>query len=126
MLTIDQIMDREKRDMYFIDFNGHTFGDTPAKKLARTEHFKWFKQNNLTVEVAAPDGWLEGDPGIYAVYFDGPHDPRVAAYASLFEDVTGTISLNPKAYQMKLITCQSWLDNDGPARLVRDLSNDDW
>jgi len=124
LLSIDQIMDREKRDMYFIDFNVGSLDKTPAKTAARTRHFAWFKANGLAYQAAAPRGWLWGNPGIYAVYFDSTDDPRVADYTTLFEDASGT-SVDPSAYQMSLIPYQSWLDHGGPARLASDLNDDD-
>jgi len=122
MLSIDQIMEREQRDMYFIDFNGKSVGPTPAGTAARKQHFDWFRANNLTWETAAPRGWLEGDPNIFAVFFTGTNDARVSAYAAEFEDAGGTASLNPEAYQMYLIAYQAWLDEGGPARLASDLA----
>ena len=124
MSSVDQIMDREKRDMFFIRF-GWPFDDDPGHP-SRRRHFDWFAANGLRLETAAPRGWLEGDPGCYAVHFDGPDDPQVARYAAEFEDATGQ-SLDPDNDQMVLLPYQSWLegqqvdggedgpDPDGPA-----------
>jgi hypothetical protein len=124
--TIDQIMDEEKRDMFFIRF-GQPFIDPgePPNPKPRQEQLAWFKAKGLTYATAAPRGWLEGDPGNFAVYFDNPEDPRVAEYTARFENADGG-SLDPDAYQMVLITYQSWLDNDGPGHLARESVEDRW
>ena len=100
-------MAAERRDMHFVQF-GSWFGDHPDRP-SRRRHFDWFKAHGLRWETAAPRGWLEGDPGVYAVHFDGPDDPRVARYAAEFEDATGT-SLEPDAYQMYSLPYASWLE----------------
>jgi hypothetical protein len=120
-------MDHEKRDMYFIQFSRDPF-DFAEKRYQTTvrQHHKWFETRNLSHAIAAPRGWLWGDPGCRVVYFDGADDPRVAEYSAEFEDETGR-SLNPKKYQMVLMSYQSWLDGDGPRHLADDLaSGDDW
>jgi hypothetical protein len=125
--TIDQIMDHEKRDMYFIQFGRDPF-DFAEKRYVTTvrRHLKWFEKMKLSHAIAAPRGWLWGDPGCRVVYFDGPDDPRVAQYSGEFEDETGR-SLNPNKYQMVLMSYQSWLDGGGPRRLADDLAdNGDW
>ena len=66
----------------------------------------------MRAHAVAPRGWLEGDPGIHAVHFDGPDDPRVAQYAAEFEDDTGK-SVAPDAYQMYVISYASWLEKRG-------------
>jgi hypothetical protein len=121
MQTIDEIMDAAKRDMYFIRFPHPFFTgcDKPNPKL-RIEHLAWFDANGLPYVKAAPRGWLEGDPGCFAVYFSGIDDPRVAAYAAEFEDAEGK-SLHPDDYQMFLVIYQSWLEAGGlPDRDVDD------
>jgi hypothetical protein len=125
--TIDQIMADEKRDMYFIQFGRDPF-DFAEKRYPDIvrRHREWFETRNLSHATAAPRGWLCGDPGCRVVYFDGPDDPRVAEYSAEFEDETGK-SLNPKKYQMVLMTYQSWLDGGGSRRLADDLAiGDDW
>ena len=104
--TMDTIMAREKRDMFFIRF-GWPFNENPDHP-SRKRHFDWFAAHGLRHEVAAPRGWLEGDPGCHAVYFDGPDDPRVALYTAAFEDATGK-SLDPDNYQMGLLPYEAWL-----------------
>jgi hypothetical protein len=123
ILSVDQIMDREKRDMYFLDLKGVTFDPAPAKMAARKQHFDWCKVNKLKIKIAAPRGWLEGDPGLYAIHFSAD-DPLVATYTALFERPDG-ISLYPEVYQMDFLTYQSWLDHDGPKHMT-DLARDDW
>jgi hypothetical protein len=102
--TINQIMANEQRDMLFIDFQD---GFGPRHSHWRKRHFDWFAANNLRYETAAPQGWLSGDPGIFAVFFDSGTDPRVVAYATEFEDKDGK-SLHPDDYQMKMFLYQDW------------------
>jgi hypothetical protein len=53
--TIDQIMDDEKRDTYFIQFGTDLFDFASKRnKTSRRQHFEWFKAKNLTHEIAAP------------------------------------------------------------------------
>lgn len=120
ILSVDDIMARERRDMHFIRF-GWPFNDNPGHP-SRKRHFDWFAANGLRWEAAAPRGWLEGNPGVHAVHFDGPDDPRVAQYSAVFEDATGK-SLDPENYQMVLLPYAWWLDGswvdgreDGPER----------
>jgi hypothetical protein len=105
--SVDEIMARERRDMHFIRF-GWPFNANPDHPSWR-RHFDGFAANGLRWETAAPHGWLEGDPGVHAVHFDGPGDPRVALYSAEFEDGTGR-SLDPDAYQMVLLPYAWWLD----------------
>jgi hypothetical protein len=107
MRSVDQIMAAEKRDVFFVQF-GSPFDHDPDHP-SRERHFEWFKHHGMRWETAAPRGWLEGDPGIFAVHFDGPDDPRVALYAAEFEDADGK-SLEPDAYQMYLLLYDSWLE----------------
>jgi hypothetical protein len=98
--------------MLFVQFGTSPFDhdhDRDRGRPARKRHFDWFKTHNLRWETAAPRGWLEGAPSIFAVHFDGPDDPRVALYATEFEDGTGK-SLNPDAYQMFRLQHASWLE----------------
>ena len=123
--SIDQIMDEEKRDMYFVDFSRLLFsGDRQLMEQHRQEHFDWFASKELRHAPAAPRGWLEGDPGLYAVYFAGQDDPRVAEYTARFENADGS-SLEPEVYQMNLLPYQSWLDHGGPDRLAREFADDE-
>lgn len=105
--TVGEIMAREKRDMLFIRFDLE-FGADRSQNPARPGHLAWFDAKGLRYEPAAPRGWLEGDPGIFAVFFDGLNDPRLAEYVALFEDANGR-SLMPDEYQMVLLTYESWL-----------------
>lgn len=124
--SFDQIMDEEKRDMYFIDFGRFLCGLEEQSMLKmRQEHFEWFGSKGLRHASAAPRGWLEGDPGLYAVYFTGLDDPRVAEYTARFENPDG-LSLDPDTYQMSFVTYESWLAHDGPGHLARDLAEDNW
>lgn len=107
--TIDEIMARRKRDTFFIQFKG----TRSSRTMARQEHLAWFDRMALRYEMAAPRGWLEGDPGLFVVYFDDADDPRVGQYSTLFEDRDGR-SLAPSHYQMVLLPYESWLNN--PAR----------
>lgn len=106
--TIDEIMDREKRDTLFIDFKALQWRRSRGENPSRQRHFEWFDANGLTYEPAAPRGWLEGDPGIYVVYFDGPDDPRIAQYSAEFEGADG-MSLVPSEYQMTIISFRDWM-----------------
>ncbi len=120
MRSVDQIMDTAKRDMFFIRFGGDCLDiDGPSDPLPRAEHLAWFDAHGLSYEIAAPRGWLEGDPGCFAVHFAGLDDPLVAAYTGRFENEDGK-SLNPDAYQMVYMTYQSWLDEGGPSRMKED------
>jgi hypothetical protein len=109
MMSIDQIMAREKRDMLFIRF-GRPFDPGKRSDPVRKRHFEWFASKGLRYETAAPRGLLEGDPGIFAVYFDGPDDPRIAEYSSIFEDANGK-SFAPDEYQMLILSYKDWLQN---------------
>lgn len=123
--SVDQIMDEEKRDMFFIDFGRFLLDhDKQSMSQRRQEHFDWFAAKDLRHASAAPRGWLEGDPGLYAVYFTGPDDPRVAEYTARFENADGS-SLEPEVYQMSLLPYQSWLDHGGPDRLAREFADDE-
>jgi len=99
--TIEQIIAQEKRDMLFITFD-HLSARSGLPNSSRQRHLDWFDAKKLHYELAAPEGWLEGDPGIYAVYFDGLDDPRIKEYSSIFEDESGK-SLIPEGYQIVII-----------------------
>jgi hypothetical protein len=113
--TMDEIMGRERRDMLFVQFGSpfSTFEERLASNAARKRHLKWFASKGLRYEKTAPRGWLEGDSGIFVVYFDGPADPRVTEYSAIFEDVHGK-SLAPEAYRMMILPYDAWL-RDPPA-----------
>jgi hypothetical protein len=116
--SVDTIMDEEKRDMFFIDFGAfYNEGFAPERARHREEHFAWFRFQGLRYVPAAPRGWLEGNPGLFAVFFSGPADKRVEDYTSRFENLDGS-SLEPDYYQMRLVTYQSWLDRGGPGHLT--------
>lgn len=104
--TTDEIMAQEKRDMLFVRFTP-PFGKSAPPNLSRQRHLDWFASKDLRYELAAPRNWLEGDPSLFAVYFDGPDDPRVAEYAALFENADGK-SLAPAEYQMVIVPYASW------------------
>jgi hypothetical protein len=117
--TTDEIMAREKRDMLFIRFR-LSFGKSAPPDLSWQRHLEWFASKNLRYELAAPRDWLEGDPGLFAVYFDGPDDPRIAQYSALFEGADGK-SLAPEEYQMMIVPYSSWSagrDNQEKDRLL--------
>jgi hypothetical protein len=106
MRTINEIMNRGKQDMLFVRFDQPCArGGLPNPSQQR--HLEWFASRGLHHELAAPEGWLDGDPGIIAVYFDGTDDPRVAEYSSIFEDESGK-SLVPGSYQMVIVSFASW------------------
>jgi len=121
--TIDEIMSRERRDMLFVRFK-QSFTHPREACSSRQRHLEWFDAKGLRYEIAAPRGWLEGDPGMFAVYFDGLDDPRVAEYSALFEDAAGK-SLLPGEYQMSILTYHAWLrhqpePDDDPIELPAD------
>ncbi len=124
--TMDEIMDEEKRDMFFIRF-GMPFGDAdePSIKTAKQEHFAWSDAKGLAYAEAAPSGWLSGDPGIHAVYFDSPEDPRVVEYTATFENADGS-RRDPNLYEMGLRLDQAWLDDGGPAIRAGSTDVTDW
>jgi hypothetical protein len=101
MRTIDEIMAQEKRDMLFVRFD-QSSARSGLPNPSRQRHMEWFQAHKLRYELAAPKGWVEGDPGIYAVYFDGLDDQRIREYSSIFEDASGK-SLIPEDYQMVMI-----------------------
>jgi hypothetical protein len=100
-------MAREKRDTVFVRFRPLSGRSAPPNP-SRQRHLEWFGSKGLRYELAAPRGWLEGDPGLFAVYFDGPDDPRILEYSALFENADG-ISLAPDEYQMMIVSYASWL-----------------
>ncbi len=106
--TIDDIMARQQRDTFFVRFKGAR----SLKSSSRPRHLEWFDHVGLRYELAAPRGWLEGDPGVFVVYFDGLDDPRVRQYSDFFEDAEGR-SLAPEEYQMVLLSYGSWLNDSG-------------
>ncbi len=118
--TMDEIMAREKRDMLFIQF-GAIFDFDRSQNPSMQRHFKWFDVKGLRYEIAAPRGWLSGDPGIFAVHFDGPSDPRLADYVAAFENTDGK-SLVPDEYQMGLLIYEKWLLD--PKRRLEDQADD--
>jgi hypothetical protein len=94
-------MAAEKRDLLLIQFKN------PSRW--RSRHFDWFASNSLRHEIAIPEGFLAGNPGIYAVHFDSLDDPRIVAYTAEFEHADGK-SLQPDAYQMFIMSYPEWLD----------------
>ena len=110
MRTISDILIERRRDTLFIEFpklhsvNGDAQGRAVA---ARRQHFEWLEAHNITWEIAAPSGWLEGDPGIYHLHVE-PDAPQVAAYTAAFETAEG-LSLDPEAYQMVVLLYADWL-----------------
>jgi broad specificity phosphatase PhoE len=107
LLTIDEIMAREKRDMLFVMF-GSPFDRSRSSDRARQRHLAWFAAKGLRCERTAPRGWLEGDARMFAVHFDGLDDPRIAEYSTEFEDVEGK-SLVPDDYRMVILSYEEWL-----------------
>lgn len=107
--TIGEIMAQEKRGMLFVRFD-QPYARSGLANPSRQRHLEWLASRGLHHELAAPEGWLEGDPEIIAVYFDGIDDPRVAEYSSIFEDEGGK-SLSPQDYQMFIVTYASWSQN---------------
>ena len=107
--SIDDIMREAGRDTAFVKF-GSPFDPSQAADAARQRHLAWFHERGIRTEAAAPRGWLEGDPFIVAVHFDGPDDPRIAEYSAAFEDASG-ISLDPEAYQMFIWPHAGWRES---------------
>ena len=107
---IDQIMAARRADGLFLEFPGLGFwadqDERQASAEARRIQFTWLEARGLTWEMAAPRGWLEGDPGLYAIHCN-IDDPRIAAYSAEFEDSKG-ISLDPSAYQLNILSYESW------------------
>jgi len=109
--TIDEIIADRKRDTLLVEFRPRLARDAllnADRQRQFDRHVEWFDANGLAYELAAPRGWLEGDPGILAVHFDGRDDPRIAAYSAEFEDGSGR-SLSPGEYQMVVIPYEAWL-----------------
>ena len=103
-----------KRDMFFLQFKPREddrffpHREEAESRAAFLRQTAWFTSNGLTLEGAQPRGLIEGYGGLYAVWFDGPDDPRVAAYSALFEDADG-ISLEPDFYQLYFMRYEEWL-----------------
>ena len=123
---MDQIMAERQRDTLFLQFPGLGFWADDDERQASTEarriQFAWLDAKGLTYETAAPRGWLEGDPGIYAIHCD-VDDPRIAAYSAEFEDADG-VSLNPPVYQLNILDHESWRTHH-EARLTSADDGDD-
>jgi hypothetical protein len=117
--TIDEIMGEAKRDMLFVRFGSPPFFRSRKSRKARRKHLDWFDAKGLTYELAAPRGWLDGDPDCFAVHFDGLEDPRIAAYSAAFENAEGK-SRDPDAYRMVIISYRDWLDESEQERLRPD------
>ena len=100
--TIDEIVQERSRDVYWLRFAHGLFADRDALHRAKEDQLAWFADNGLEYQTAAPKGWLEGNPGCYAVFFDGADDLRLHAYSSKFEQQDGG-SLQPNMYQMYLV-----------------------
>ena len=101
--TLDEIMRERQADVYLLQFNIF------AKEF-RTEarrQLEWFDEREVNHEVAAPSGWLEGDPGCHAIYFEGRGDERLADYCAAYEDKSGG-SLMPDLYQMYVVSFELW------------------
>ena len=53
--TIDQIMDHEKRDLYFIQFGTDPFDFAEKRYVAAVrQHIKWFEQENYHMRLPFP------------------------------------------------------------------------
>jgi len=113
--TVDEIMGEAKRDMLFVKFGSPPFFRSRKSRAARRKHLSWFDAAGLAYELAAPPGWLDGDPDCFAVHFEGIHDPRIAAYSATFENDEGK-SLDPEAYRMVIISYRDWLGQSEPER----------
>lgn len=100
---IDEIVRERGRDTYWVCFEHGLFADRDALGRAKEDQLAWFGNEGLEYEKAAPKGWLEGDPGCFAVFFDGADDPRLAKYCTKFEEPSGG-SLQPGLYQMYLVS----------------------
>ena len=103
-------MSERQKDAYILEFVEFSFSQDPKLYVpAMRAHFRWAKANRISYEIAAPRGWMGGDPGSYIVYFDSSDDPRIAAYSAVFEHPDGK-SLQPEIYQMHLYPYQVWLN----------------
>ena len=98
---IEEIVRERGRDTYWLRFAHSLFANRDVLRRIKEDHLAWIDEQGVKYETAAPKGWMEGDPGCFAVYFDGPEDPRLHAYCSKFEQPDGG-SLQPNMYQMYL------------------------
>ena len=121
VVTVDDIMYEEKRDMLFIHFEPKGTGAKPDKDTVKM-HFDWFNEQGLSYKSAE---FIEV-PGTgeycYAVYFTGTDDPRIALYSEKFED-ENFCSLHPQRYQMHLIIYVFWYSNGGKDRMEAKLTS---
>ena len=106
--TRDQIMRERQSDVHFLHFNLFGRELSAAAVTSGRQQLAWLREQGVAYEAAAPEGWLEGDPGCYAVYFDAGEDEQLTAYCAAFEDETGS-SLSPDLYQMYLMPYVCWL-----------------
>ena len=104
--TIDEIVQERRRDTYWVRFANPFFTDRDALRLVKDDQLGWFDEQGLEYKTAAPKGWLEGDPGCFTVYFDGPDDTRLHAYCTKYEQPSGG-SLQPGLYQMYIVPFQA-------------------
>jgi len=113
--TIDQIIAERKQDILLVEFRPALTSDALLKTDRQRQfdrHVEWFEANGLAYELAAPRGWMGGDPAILAVHFDGRNDPRIASYSAEFEDESGR-SLAPGEYQMVVLPYDAWCRRNG-------------
>jgi len=122
VLSINDVMSREKRDMFFIQF--HIWGDKRAQAKSRAlQHFRWFDSVKLVFDMVSFPEVLEGNTGFYAVYFDGLEDSRLADYSLKFENIEKR-SLKPDEYQMFILPYQKWLQDPNKEANYGSDSND--
>ena len=123
---MDQIMAERQRDTLFLQFPGLGFWadeqERQASAEARRIQFAWLEARGISWETAAPRGWIEGDPGLYAIHCN-IDDPRIAAYSAKFEDSKG-ISHDPTSYQLNILDHESWRRHY-EARLASAVDDDD-
>lgn len=100
--TINEIVQERGCDTYWVRFESTFVADRDALRRAKDDHLAWFDIQGLEYETASPTDWLEGNPGCFAVFFDGPADPRLHAYCSKYERLDGG-SLQPNMYQMYMV-----------------------
>ena len=106
---VDDIMAARRRNTLFLELPGlmlFTEVERGASLHSQQIHFEWFRMHDITWEIAAPRGWLEGDPGIYFLHCE-PDDAKIAEYSAEFENGDGT-SPTPEVFQMFVLNYESW------------------
>ena len=68
----------------------------------RSRHFDWFASNGLRNEIAIPEGFLAGNPAIYAVHFNSLYDLQ-----GLSRIQRNSSTLMARVCNLTLIRCSS-------------------